>query len=50
MEINLETKTQKEQHFSLKIWAKIIPFFRPYWKGVVLLFLARLTSAGLWVV
>ena len=49
MEINLETKTQKEQHFSLKIWAKIIPFFRPYWKGVVLLFLAMLTSAGVGV-
>ncbi len=45
MDIEKNQASQPEERHSVKVWLKILPYFRVYWKSITALFLAMLTSA-----
>ncbi len=45
MDIENNQGNQPEERHSVKVWLKILPYFRVYWKSITALFLAMLTSA-----
>lgn len=45
MDIEKNQASQPKERHSVKVWLKILPYFRVYWKSITALFLAMLTSA-----
>ncbi len=49
MDIEKNQTNPAEERHSIKVWLKILPYFRVYWKSIAALFAAMLTSAGIGV-